>query len=312
MAKVEAAGQGVFRVSAVLKVLGAGPRTGMRLTDVASAAKLNKATAHRLLAALQDVGFVEQDPDTGLFHLSFEMFMLGSAAVNRYGFSEIARPHLERLANRTTDTAYISLRSGFDAVCVDRQVGSFPIPVLILGVGDRRPLGIGGASLAILSFMSDDEIEEALEANRDQIETFPRLDISRIWSLVEAARRDGYAFFDGLVVPEMSAVGVPVMNRSGRVIAALGVSALRTRLEPDRRRTIIEWMKAEARLVEERLASLTGALSASGAEALHQTALAPDLMAPRRVSPAAPERSRDARSKRATSTRRRTGRRGAE
>src|SRR5690606_5448396 len=147
MAKVGAFGQGIRRVNAVLQALGRGPRSGLRLTDVALETKLNKATTHRLLSGLCEVGLVEQDEATGQFHLSFEMFVLGSAAMNRYGLAEIARTHLTRLESKTSDTVYLSVRSGFDAVCIDRYEGSYPVKVLTLNIGDRRPLGIGGGGL---------------------------------------------------------------------------------------------------------------------------------------------------------------------
>jgi DNA-binding IclR family transcriptional regulator len=91
MAKESAFGQGIRRVTSLLQALGHGPRSGMRLTDIATATKLSKPTAYRLLTGLNEVGLVEHDEATGHFHLGFEMFVLGSSAIGRYGISEIAR-----------------------------------------------------------------------------------------------------------------------------------------------------------------------------------------------------------------------------
>jgi DNA-binding IclR family transcriptional regulator len=266
MAKVGAFGQGIRRINAVLQALGRGPRSGLRLTDVAAQTKLNKATAHRLLSGLCEVGLVEQDNTSGQFHLSFEMFILGSAAVNRYGLSEIARTHLLRLESKSNDTTYLSVRSGLDAVCIDRHEGSYPVKVLTLNVGDRRPLGIGGGGLALLAFMPDAEIDKTLEANRKRLEAYAGITIPKLYSLIETTRRQGYAFFDGLVVPEMAGMGVPIIGQGGRVIAAMGVAAIRDRMQGERRSNLLDWMKAEAKALEAKLSTLMTGLTETGIE----------------------------------------------
>lgn len=45
---------------------------------------------------------------------------------------------MDRLQAETQDTCYLTLRSGFDAVCLDRREGLSPIRVLTLDVGSRR------------------------------------------------------------------------------------------------------------------------------------------------------------------------------
>ncbi len=274
MAKVGAFGQGIRRINAVLQALGRGPRSGLRLTDVALQTKLNKATAHRLLSGLCEVGLVEQDETSGQFHLSFEMFILGSSAVNRYGLSEIARTHLLRLEGKSNDTTYLSVRSGLDAVCIDRHEGSYPVKVLTLNVGDRRPLGIGGAGLALLAFMPDGEIDRTLEANRERLAAYPGITISKLYSLIETTRRQGYSFFDGLVVPEMAGMGVPIIGQGGRVIAAMGVAAIRDRMQGERRANLLEWMQAEAKALEAKLSTLMTGLTETGIESMKRGGVA--------------------------------------
>jgi DNA-binding IclR family transcriptional regulator len=277
MAKESAFGQGIRRVTSLLEALGHGPRSGMRLTDIANETKLSKPTAYRLLTGLNDVGLVEHDEATGHFHLGFEMFVLGSSAVGRYGLSEIARPHLVRLESRCHDTTYLSVKSGFDSVCIDRHEGSYPVKVLTLNVGDRRPLGIGGAALTLLAFMPDAEIDKAIEANRERLATYPNADAPKLYALVELTRRQGYAFFDGLVVPEMAAIGLPIMSRSGKVVAAMGVAAIRSRMQRERREQLLGYMKEAAAAIQGRLETLTSGLTESAIENLKQLSTRPPL-----------------------------------
>jgi DNA-binding IclR family transcriptional regulator len=277
MAKESAFGQGIRRVTSLLQALGHGPRSGMRLIDIATATKLSKPTAYRLLTGLNEVGLVEHDEATGHFHLGFEMFVLGSSAIGRYGISEIARPHLVRLESRCHDTTYLSVRSGFDSVCIDRHEGSYPVKVLTLNVGDRRPLGIGGAALALLAFMPDAEIDKVIEANRARLASYPNVDVPKLYALIELSRRQGYAFFDGLVVPEMAAIGLPIIGRGGKVVAAMGVSAIRSRMLRERREELVKYMKEAAAAVQARLETLTSGLTESAIENLKQLSTRPAL-----------------------------------
>jgi len=46
---------------------------------------------------------------------------------------------------------FLIVRSGDDAVCADRAIGSYPVKTSVVDVGTRRPLGLGGGSLAMLT-----------------------------------------------------------------------------------------------------------------------------------------------------------------
>lgn len=260
--------QGIERVSAILRSLSKLHKTGARLTDVAEETGLSKPTVHRLLAGLAKVGLIEQDSEKSLFFLSFEMFALGAAAANRYGLVDIARSHLTRLESRTNDTVFLSVRSGADAICVHRIEGSYPIKVLTLAVGDRRPLGVGAGSLALLAFLPDEEVERIIEINRDRLSALPGFSVPKLYEMVEATRQAGYSFNEGLIIPDMYALGVPVVGIGGRPIAAISVAAVTSRLDNARRAKVVQWLKDEAKALEKRMAALTADLTQAAIDSL--------------------------------------------
>lgn len=260
--------QGVERVAAILRSLGKMHKSGARLTDVADETGLSKPTVHRLLTGLSKVGLIEQDNAKGLFYLSFEMFVLGSAAANRYGLVDIARGHMARLESRTKDTVFLSVISGADAICVHRIEGSFPIKVLTLSVGDRRPLGVGAGSLALLSFQSDDEIDRIIDRNRKRLSAYAGFSPRQLKEMITTTRKNGYSFNEGRIISEMYAVGVPIRTREGRPVAAISLAAITSRMTEDRRHKIIQWLKQEALDIEEHISRLTANLTQAGIDAL--------------------------------------------
>jgi DNA-binding IclR family transcriptional regulator len=135
--------QSIERAVTVLRVLASRGRHGMPLAEIARHASLNRPTVHRILKCLCAQGATARDPDSRRYYLGQLVFELGLAASPQFTLNELCRPALLRLADRTGDTVFLTLRSGYDAVCIDRREGSFPIRALVLDVGTRRPLGVG-------------------------------------------------------------------------------------------------------------------------------------------------------------------------
>ena len=71
-------------------------------------------------------------------------------------------PLAERISRRFGYSTILYARSGYDAVCVERLDGWHPIQVFLNKTGDRRPLGMGSATLSILAAMPEDEDAQAL------------------------------------------------------------------------------------------------------------------------------------------------------
>lgn len=251
-----ASGQGIERIAAILRVLADHQVDGARLADVGEATGLSKSTVHRMLTNLVQQGLVEQEAATNRFYLSFEMFSLGAAAANRFGLLELAHGHLMALERRCSDTIYLSMRVGGEAICIDRVEGGFPIKVLTLSVGDRRPLGVGAGSLALLAALPDDEADEVIEANRQLLSRYPSFDSVRLWTTIHATRQLGYAFNEGQIIPEMCAVGVPVLNSDRQPVAALSIAATAGRMEPERRSVLVDWLRTEAEGLQTKIAQI--------------------------------------------------------
>lgn len=260
--------QSVDRTLQILRAIGDSSPSGARLTDVAERTGLSKATTHRMLAALAETGLIELDEAAGVFFLGFELWILASKAGSRYGLAELSDASLRRLTEKTSDTVYLQCRSGFEAVCLERHEGRFPIRTLTLSPGDRRPLGIGAGSLALLSALPDRDVERAIAANAEKIARFPGFEAAAIWELVEQTRRQGYSANEGRIVEGMHAVGVAILGGEGRPVGALSVAAIQSRMGADRRANTVIWLKQEAGEIEQKLGRIAHGAGPVGTERL--------------------------------------------
>lgn len=242
----------VMRAASVLRTLSEHNAAGMRLSDLAVATGLHRATAYRVLAALIREGLAEQDQERR-YHLGAETWILGMAAAPRFDIRQLATPALDRIAEATGDTTFLSMRRGPEAICLDRREGPFPIRTLTLEVGSRRPLGVGAGSLALLAFLTREEIEQTIAANAMALARYPRFTPHDLHVLVAETRANEYSFNDGRIVPGMSAVGVPIFDHLGRPAAALSCAAISSRMEQDRRTTIVALLREEAAAIAKQL-----------------------------------------------------------
>ncbi|MFC7207944.1 IclR family transcriptional regulator [Comamonas endophytica] len=138
--------QSLERAIELLRHISVEHETGARLSDLVAASGLPQPTTHRLLKQMVEGGLVMQD-EKRRYRLGHFAYELGLLASKHFVLKEQCAPYLQRISSATGDTAFLVVRSGVDSFCLDRQSGSFPIQVLTVDVGRRRPLGIGGGGL---------------------------------------------------------------------------------------------------------------------------------------------------------------------
>lgn len=243
----------VSRLFAVLRSLGDTVEGGERVTQLAQRIGLSQPTTHRLLRSLMDEGMVEQDARTKRYRLSLDFFALAARAGNTGNLRELARPALLRLSASLGDSLFLLARSGFDAICLDRSEGPFPIRTFTGDIGGRVALGVGQGSLAILAFLPEEERDTVIHYNLTRLKDFHLYDEVFLRSEVENVRALGYAGRNTGVLQGMAGVAVPILDRDGRAVAALSVATVSDRLGPDRLPTVVEMLKREAALIGPRI-----------------------------------------------------------
>lgn len=250
--------QNIARATAVLDVIANASDAGLRLKDIIDQTGLNNAAVFRVLNGLVTYGLAEQDSATGRFVLGMRPYTWVKRAADRYRLEHVAREAIEALAQETGDTVYLSVRSGNQLVCVDRQEGAFPIKTLTLEVGARRPLGVSAGGMALLAYLDDREIEDIMRANREDDIAFPT-DEENIWERVHAARAEGFVYYDASVirgsevVDGVTALALPIRRSDARPVAAVSVAALTQRLQEPRQKEVLRAMKTQITQIEARI-----------------------------------------------------------
>jgi len=248
---------------AVLRILAAARETGLGLSEVSMHAGLTRPTTHRILSVLVGEGIVEQRPRTRRYAVGEQIPLLALSRRTRDPLLDIVCPHLRAAVGEIGDTGFLTRRAGLDTVCVARQLGTYPIQVLAWDVGERRPLGVTNAGIAILSGMQTDAVRGVLAKNRAR---FSRYGVSTeaILQEIAIARAKGFAARARALTPGTSAVSVMIRSSSGAPHGALTINLISRRLSPKRTDGIVARLRLHADAIELELRKAASSRSARG------------------------------------------------
>ncbi len=242
--------QTIQRASLLMRLLASRSRGGLRLADVVQNSGLEHPTAHRILKGLMAEGLVVQDAASRRYLLGPLVYELGLAAAPQFSLPDICRPSLERIAEKTGDTVFLTARSGNDSVCIDRREGSFPIKTFTLDVGARRPLGAGAGGLALLMLLPEQAVEEIVRANAARFGSYNNLNVPLLLKALRRSRELGYALNDIHNTTGATTLSLPIVNRYGDPFAAISIGAISSRMTAERQTELVSILRKEVRVIE--------------------------------------------------------------
>ena len=244
--------QSIDRAFDILKVIASSSQAGISLKAICDVTGITKPTVHRILATLLERGIVEKQPNLR-YTVGRELTLLGLSSDLRR-VRELAAPALTRLSEEIGDAVFLAIRSGLDSVCVDRRIGAYPIQVLTIEIGSRRPLGISANSVAMLSRLPPAAAEEILDRNYDRLRDygFPRRLLAE---RIQRARKLGYVVLPRAIAKGTSGIAVPVKDVLGRPVAAVSTIAISSRQRGARVGELVEHVARAAQEISEALSS---------------------------------------------------------
>ena len=243
---------GTVRIAALLRIVAAHNGAGLKLNEIARLAGLEQSTAHRIVTALHGVGFLARETNGRRYHLGPLLFELFTTALPHFNPTEICAPALAALADRVGDTVYLSVRSGLYSVCTDRREGSYPIRTCTVNVGQRRPLGVGAGSLALLSALPEAEARLVVD---QCAELYPDYGLTAegVTEAMARVRAEGFVYNPAVTSSDVLAVALPITGRTGHPYAALSISATAARLTPERAAETVAIMRDEITAIQKRI-----------------------------------------------------------
>lgn len=192
-----------------------------RVSDLAQEVGLSEPSTCRLLGSLVELGYAARDKETSRYSATLKMWEVSQRLIGRTDdLQVIASPALKDLSEATGESCALGIFDDGYAVYLCKADGRSAIRA-VATVGARIPATATGFGKAIVAWR-----RELLPQALARVQRFtPRTLVTRrdIERDLEQSRARGYALTRGELHEGVCAIGAPVFDRKGTVVAGLAL-----------------------------------------------------------------------------------------
>lgn len=242
------------------------------VSELAGRLGMGKSNVHRLLQALVELRYAVRDEATSTYSASLKVWELGTALSARLSVRHVATSAMESLLASTRETVHLSVLDGDEVVYIHKL--DSPEPVRSYSeVGGRAPAHCVATGKAILAWQPEarlEELAERLVAYTPKTIVEPQDFLKEL----ERTRALHYAVNRGEWRETVWGIASPIRDRSGNVVAAIGISGPAGRIKPAQ----IKGLAAEVLKAAQAVMAQLGALSTAnplGAKAVDSPVVSP-------------------------------------
>lgn len=186
------------------------------LSEIAEAANLLPAKAHRYLTSLGEIGLTMQHNDTGRYGLGPLALRMGLSALSQHDIMDRAHEMMTDLCNSLKTSGHLSVWSEAGPVVIRSAHGGPPV-ISPVAVGTILPLLRSATGRVYLSHMP-----QLSAADAQQLQpTHDAMQEEELASVRREILKTGYALAKGNYIPGLCAIGVPILNHDQTIAGAL-------------------------------------------------------------------------------------------
>lgn len=191
---------------------------------------LNRAGARRMLHTLETLGYVRREG--AKFYLTPRVLDVAYTYLSTTPFWGIAEPAMEKLVRVVHESCAVSVLDGTEIVYVVK-VPVYRILTINLAVGSRLPAYCTSQGRVLLGGLPPGELDRVLKTSN--IKKHTKYTVTSIPELKSIIKRDhdrGWSLQNQELEEGICSIAVPIVDGSGRIIAAMNVAASLSRTTP--------------------------------------------------------------------------------
>jgi DNA-binding IclR family transcriptional regulator len=224
------------RVVAILdEMASAGGPCGV--SEISRLLGIGKNNVFRILAALEEKGWVTQDAETKKYGLTGALVEVAFRALSQLDIQKISLPYLHELQAITGETSALVIRVGLERMFVSSVPSNHEISHLV-PLGKSSELWYGSGGKAILAFMAEDEVEAVLTRFKNAgISALPAgqpVSAESLRKELAAIRKQGFAAAAGARTSGVCGVSAPIFDHKQQVAGAISVSGPMPRFDMEK------------------------------------------------------------------------------
>jgi DNA-binding IclR family transcriptional regulator len=237
------------KVSRVLDCFSTTERA-LSLAEICTKTGFPRSTAHRLLSAMREVGFIEQERERDSYRLGLRLFELGNTVLANLELNREGRPIVDALHRLTNRAVHLAVFDGHRAVVIQRTEAE---PMLANTMVENSPVHCTSVGKAILAFQPPEVVDRVVAAGLPRFTETTITEAGALSQELEVTRARGYAVDNGEHQPGLRCIGAPIRNQNGSVFAGISVSAPAWQMPPEEIEEINKVVIYHANLISQRL-----------------------------------------------------------
>lgn len=216
----------------------------MGVVELSEKLQINKSSMHRLLKSLICMGYVEQEPASAKYTLTFKLIHLAEKMRSSVDIVARIHPYMLMLANQSGETVHFVQRRGSEVIYIDKVEPESPNESAIRmasQVGMVRPMYCSGVGKAFLAEMDLEEVSRIWKESK--IEKKTKYTITTLEDMkkeIKEIKRRGYALDCEENELGVRCIAVCINEPGGDFKYAISISAPSTRMSQSRIRTLSE------------------------------------------------------------------------
>lgn len=236
------------RAIAVLELL-AGEPDGLPLGEIARKLSVPHSAIHRVLSELVELEFLVQRRDDGRYVFGLKVVSLGFRHLANVPLVELARPSLDRLAERSGELVRLSVPENETLRWVAKTQGARSGLRFDSDDGRVVKFARSASGLVWLSTLPEDiAIRLLREQGFDDLEDYGPVGptcLDEALELVNQARRDGWLYVDSMYELGTSAIAMPIALPDQPAVGVLNIAGPNVRLTREYAQELIPPLREE-------------------------------------------------------------------
>lgn len=185
---------------------------------------LNKSTVTALLSSLEEGGFLDKDPITREYRLTYRLHRLGRVYIDQLDLHKVAIPLLTELAVAYNENVHIGYLNKDTVFNIDTIESTQSIGIRIIR---DTPTDAHGSAMGkvLLASLNEEELKEYFSTTELRRHT-PNTITSKteLRSHLLRVKENGYAIDDAELFEDVRCIAAPVFNSESEVVSAICIS----------------------------------------------------------------------------------------
>ena len=253
----------VLKVFAILQALSEQRELG--ISDLSVRLAMPKATVYRFLQTMMTLGYVRQESGSERYGLTMKAFELGAKALQYPELVDLAKHHMQMLADKTGETVHLGTLIDSEIIYVHKIDSRYNLG-MYSRVGRRAPLHCTAIGKVLMAWEHPDRRDRVLagaEFKRFRDKTI--VERGAFLDELERVKAQGFGEDREEFDDHIRCLGIPIFDRLGQPIAGLSVSFPTFRYDEAKAPEVVAMLTAASRDISARLGCTKFPLDASAA-----------------------------------------------